>query len=278
MKEFCFGVVGFCLHFSLLTLAGKQFPACLAFASVTAAAFAIGSKFGETYPMKSKVRTISHPPPAEQPSGEPESKPDILPTTAANQPVSVPDIFDERRISQDLARFARAPGLFRKYVERARSRFNKSGERALLEQWVAYHETGRRLIESRTEMERKRSEWLQLANEHQRSGKQKDAEIAKLEADAEEHQLRRDQAAYKRRNVERFVEGGQLVTANEGPKLTPEQQRLLKKAEIEEQLQRLKTDEVQAVEKTTSELERRRLQNMYAARRDRLMEELEKYL
>jgi len=43
-------------------------------------------------------------------------------------------------------------------------------------------------------------------------------------------------------------------------------------------LQQLNAEEANAVQRGTSELEKRRLQNMYAGRRDRLMEELEKYL
>ena len=61
-------------------------------------------------------------------------------------------------------------------------------------------------------------------------------------------------------------------------KLTAQQQRALKKAEIEEQLQQLRTEAIRAVEHCADEPERRRVQNMYSGRRDRLMEELEKYL
>ena len=62
------------------------------------------------------------------------------------------------------------------------------------------------------------------------------------------------------------------------PKLTAGQQKLLKKAEIEEELHRLRVEEARALQQAPNELEKRRIQNMYAARRDRLMEQLEKYL
>ena len=41
---------------------------------------------------------------------------------------------------------------------------------------------------------------------------------------------------------------------------------------------RLRAEEAGALQKTTSELEKRRMQNMYAGRRDRLMDQLEKQL
>lgn len=62
------------------------------------------------------------------------------------------------------------------------------------------------------------------------------------------------------------------------PKLTPGQQKVLKKAEIEDELHRLRIEEARAVQHAPNELEKRRIQNMYAGRRERLMEQLEKYL
>jgi hypothetical protein len=62
------------------------------------------------------------------------------------------------------------------------------------------------------------------------------------------------------------------------PKLTPAQQKFLRKAEAEEQLQQLRADEARALRTATSEMEKRRLLNIYANRRERLMDQLEKYL
>ena len=61
-------------------------------------------------------------------------------------------------------------------------------------------------------------------------------------------------------------------------KLTAQQQKAVKKAEIEEQLQQLRAEAIRAVRQADDEPEKRRLQNMYNGRRDRLMEQLEKYL
>ncbi len=121
----------------------------------------------------------------------------VIPPDVQAPVPTVPDMFSEERMIYDLARFARSSGVLRKYVERLRSRFTKAGEKAILEHWIAFYERGRRLIEARTEMERRRSEYLQLSNEHELRAKEKEANIA-------EHNLRRDIAEYKRQHIERF--------------------------------------------------------------------------
>jgi hypothetical protein len=60
--------------------------------------------------------------------------------------------------------------------------------------------------------------------------------------------------------------------------LTPAQQRLVKKAEIEEQMQQLRIEEDRAVQRAIDDLEKRRLQNMYNGRREQLTEQLEKFI
>jgi hypothetical protein len=62
------------------------------------------------------------------------------------------------------------------------------------------------------------------------------------------------------------------------PKLTPEQQKLLKRGELEAKLQSLRAEESKALLKAQNDAEKRRFQNMYAHRRERLMEELEQFL
>src|ERR1043166_2580501 len=84
-----------------------------------------------------------------------------------------PDAFREDRVLYDLAKLANTPGLFQKYVERARIRFTKAAEKAVLEHWIAFYQSGGRLIEARLEMERKKSEYLQLEREHQIKAKEK---------------------------------------------------------------------------------------------------------
>jgi hypothetical protein len=60
--------------------------------------------------------------------------------------------------------------------------------------------------------------------------------------------------------------------------LTPAQERALKRLETEQRLQQLRDDEARALKRAAGELERRRVQNLYSRRQERLMEELEEYL
>ncbi len=279
MKALCYGFGSFCVISSVIAYSQGHLKTWLALTLLSIITFVLGFCLHEVHKMKPKIVPIPFPSHGIDSGHEATgANLEILPSPTTVPSAAVPDIFDENRIRQDLATFANAPGLFEKYIERARSRFNKAGEKALLEHWISYYATGRRLIESRTEMERARSNWLQLANEHELGTKQKDAEISKLQADMAESNLRRDMAEYKRQHIEQFVEGAIPPATAAEPKLSPAQQRLLKKAELEQELQRLKLDETSAVEKATTETEKRRLQNMYATRRDQLMQQLEKHL
>jgi len=197
-------------------------------------------------------------------------------------PATPPDAFREDRILYDLAKLAHSPGLFETYVERARVRFTKAAEKAVLEHWISFYQTGGRLIEARLEMERRKNEYRQLANEHQIKAKEKEAAVAAHEADIAEHNLRRDIAEYKRRELDRFVEGGRplpsIPPADTQPKLTPDQQRRLKRMEIEDKLRELDRLEEEALKNARGEHDRVRIQNMYADKREELREQLAKNL
>src|ERR1051325_5645388 len=65
--------------------------------------------------------------------------------------IEVPDYFDEHRINQDLARLANTPGMLAKYIERARSRFTKKSQRAILEHYITLYKTGKQVVDARTE-------------------------------------------------------------------------------------------------------------------------------
>jgi hypothetical protein len=144
---------------------------------------------------------------------------------------------------------------------------------------------------------RTETEQLKLANEYQTNLNAR--QLADLERDvrlAELEQKREDIAIARQQNRELFtlrLQRDRLALQveiarhrkeiREGrqrpePKLSPTQQRLSKKTEIEDLLQRLKDDETRALHSAHTELEKRRLQNMYSDRRDRLLEQLEKYL
>jgi len=143
----------------------------------------------------------------------PKPKLEVLPPILRQHDPAALDAFHEDRVRQDLARFAQAPGLFTQYVERARVRFHKAGERAILERWIAFYQAGERLVAAKTAMERQKSEYLQLAREHELKETEKTASLAKLQADIEDHGLRGDKAAYQRAHLEQFIEGA-TRTAN----------------------------------------------------------------
>jgi hypothetical protein len=145
----------------------------------------------------------------------PKPKLEVLPPLPREHEPAVLDAFHEDRVRRDLARFASEPGLFGQYAERARIRFRKAGEKAILEHWISFYQAGDRLIAAKAGMERRKSEYLQLAREHEIKETEKTASLTKLQADVEEQILRRDKAAYQRQHLERFVEGGTSSPANE---------------------------------------------------------------
>ena len=133
---------------------------------------------------------------------------EVLPTLRSDRDPVQLDPFHEDLIRRDLAKFSGEPNIFAQYVERARIRFQKASERAVLERWISFYQVADRLVVAKTAMERGKSEYQQLAREHELKETEKCTNIAKLQADMEEHQLRRDKAAYQRRHLESFVDGG----------------------------------------------------------------------
>jgi hypothetical protein len=117
------------------------------------------------------------------------------------------DAFYEGRVQDDLAAFGEAPGVIAKCLERTRVRFEKSGERAIVERHVEFCQTAERLLAARTALERQQSEYLNLGRDHELKETEKAANVPKHRADTEEHNFRRDKAAYQREHLEKFVEG-----------------------------------------------------------------------
>jgi hypothetical protein len=169
---------------------------------------------------------------------------EVLPPLLRQHDPAARDAFHEDRLRKDLATFAAAPGLFEQYVERARVRFQKAGERAILERWIEFYQTGERLIGAKTAMERRRSEYLQLAREHEVKEAEKSASLAKQQADTEEDHLRRDKAAYQRQHLDETTEGTdhQTVSENEHKlKEAQERRQLDARWELHESLRALNT-------------------------------------
>ena len=145
----------------------------------------------------------------------PRPKIETLPQVLSRRDPAAIDAFHEDRVREDLAEFSEATGVLEQCVQRARVRFRKAGQRAILEHWESFYQAGERLIAAKVAMERQKSEYLQLAREHEVKDTEKAANLAKLRADSEEHDLRRDKAEYQRQNLDRYVEGGIRAASSE---------------------------------------------------------------
>jgi hypothetical protein len=110
--------------------------------------------------------------------------------------LSVPTVFDERRIRGDLVRLAATPSLFSKYVAVLRSRFSKATEIKLLDQWAALYQSAKQTVVARTDLDRAVHEHSQLHREYKIKDKEKDLRITELDADIAEADLRRMRAQY----------------------------------------------------------------------------------
>ena len=132
----------------------------------------------------------------------PKPKLEILPSAPREHDAAALDAFREERVHRDLASFAGEPGVFAQLLERTRIRFQKGSERAVLRHWTSFYEAGERVMAAKVALERRRSEYLQLAIEHVLKQTEKNAGLAKLRADIEEHDLRHDKAAHQRKNLQ----------------------------------------------------------------------------
>lgn len=200
----------------------------------------------------------------------PRPKLEVLAPLPRHHDPAALDAFHEDRVRQDLARFALSPGLFTQYVERARVRFHKAGERAILERWIAFYQAGERLVAAKTAMERQKSEYLQLAREHEVKETEKSASLAKLRADIEENGLRGDKAAYQREHLEHFVEG-----AKPGATVSEDEQQMGKAQERRHLDARWELNESLHALQTLLELQRWRRQQRDHILKDRSLSSLE---
>jgi len=139
---------------------------------------------------------------------------------ATDEEVSAPAVFDERRIKRDLERLAQT-SLFGKYITVLKSRFTKSAEVALLNQWIAYYETAKHIIEARTGAVRAQHEHLQLEREFHIKDREKDLRLTELDADIAEADLRRMRAQYAayelRQSLSQSARTGSLAPAINDP-------------------------------------------------------------
>jgi hypothetical protein len=118
----------------------------------------------------------------------------------------VPNMFDRRRIQQDLASLAGNRTLLNQYLDAVSRKFRRSNEIALIKQWTEFYKAGRDMVQAQTEFTKAGNDHQQLAQQLQRENTEKNAEqvanIAKHEADAEEHRARAAKARAERKRHE----------------------------------------------------------------------------
>src|SRR5436309_16079047 len=125
-----------------------------------------------------------------------EVDPDFIARRPQDSELSVPAVFDERRIQYDLQRLAATPSLFGKYVAVLRSRFTKAREIALLDQWTTFYKSAEQTIKARTELDRALYENSRLSREYHIKDRESDLRLAELDADIAEAEARAKRAKY----------------------------------------------------------------------------------
>lgn len=115
---------------------------------------------------------------------------------ATDEEVSVPAVFDERRIKRDLERLTRTPNVLSKYIQVLKSKFTKQSEVAVINQWINYYKSAQGLIEARTGVVRAQHDHLQLEREYHIKDREKDLRLTELDADIAEAELRKMRAQY----------------------------------------------------------------------------------
>lgn len=137
-----------------------------------------------------------------------EIDPDFIARRPQDSELSVPAVFDERRIQHDLQRLAATPSLFGKYVAVLRSRFTKSREIALLNQWTSFYQSAKQTVEARTDLDRALYENSQLTREYHIKDREKDLRLIELDADIAEAELRAKRAKYANRELDESTRQG----------------------------------------------------------------------
>jgi hypothetical protein len=185
---------------------------------------------------------------------------------------SAPDMFDENRIHHELQTLIDKPGRISQHFDVQRKARQHDKEVAILRQWKGFFDAGAETIKSKTELLRARSEYLGLQRETEEKNALKEANIAKHQADAEQDRTRAAKARDERQPQT-------IIPADNQPKLTADQQRRLKRMEIEDKLRELDRLEQAALQAARDDDDDRlRIQNMYSDRREELREQLSKYL
>jgi hypothetical protein len=187
-------------------------------------------------------------------------------------------VFDERRIQSDLERLASNPSLVGQYLSQARMRFTHSQEIAVLKKWEEFYKAGTGVLKARTEMGRAAFAYQQIEGEAVIAEREKVVQIASLEADLEEQYLRAEKARVEREQLRMPKPPPPAPPVQE----TAEQQRRRMKAQLQDTLDRLRSDrdgEIKRLEsQNAAEAVIRRTENRYEQRIRQIEEKLDAHL
>lgn len=108
--------------------------------------------------------------------------------------LEVRDVFDERLILKDLEDLSTQPLLFDQYIVRAKKRFTKSNQIALLNNWKRLYESATDTIEAATALRQAQSKYSQFRKADEITFAEKEVRLEQLEADKQEAKLRAHKA------------------------------------------------------------------------------------
>lgn len=111
--------------------------------------------------------------------------------------LAVRDVFDERLILKDLEDLSTQPILFDQYIMRAKMRFTKNNQIALLNNWKRLYESATDTIEAATALREAQSKYSQFRKADEITFAEKEVKLAQLEADKQEAKLRTHRAIQK---------------------------------------------------------------------------------
>jgi len=199
--------------------------------------------------------------------------------------IIIPEVWNEEEISRQLGTVQDRPQVLAHYIDALRQRF--------------ILKTDDRTAQFRTKFLRSHIEQLELGTQYQTlinnlKAMEAEQENRLLRLQVEQHELnaKKEQASVLERlrlEKERLaieVEIEQLKAQKhavgkppaEEPKLSQEQQRRLKRMEIEDKLKDLDRQEETALKNARGDEDRMRIENMYTDKREELRDQLAKYL
>jgi hypothetical protein len=203
---------------------------------------------------------------------------------ALDSTASLSNVWDETEISSRIAAAGQRPEILPHYIESLKQRFILDTDNRTAQ---------RRTIFLRTQIEQLDlgKQYRVLVDDLKAMELEQNNRILRLELERQDLQAKTRQAValeklhFENERLTLELEIGQKkmqkrAIQNPPPEatLTPDQQRRLKRIEIEERIERLDRDEALKVKNARSDEERVRIQNMYADSRDELREQLGKHL